>query len=270
VPAGVDKQQDVGNLCGSMHSAAWHGNTEVLQKLLTEGTSVDVADKYGCTALHWAARQGQTGVVQQLLSAGASVNAVNRFGCTALHSAVRQGHIGVVQQLLAAGASVDAADQYSFTPLHSAAWKGHIRVVQELIAAGASVNAQHRYGYTALHSAARHGHAKVVQMLLSCCAFTVRDMASAADIAAVAGHASVGTDVLKVLMAQDMNAAASVLSSCQELGAEVLRQWHHATTQDPDKDLAVERAALQQLYIGVAQAHAQLTADSRQKGARRA
>lgn len=72
--------------------AAQYGDIDRVNKLLSQGTHVDVCDNAGYTALHYAARGGHLGVCKLLLSRGANINATTKSGqATALHRAATAG-----------------------------------------------------------------------------------------------------------------------------------------------------------------------------------
>lgn len=98
------------------------------------------------STLATAAYQGQTDVVQNLLNRGADVN--ERSGCglgwdpnvTALTCAAHGGHMETVKVLVENGADVNARSNDGWTPLISAAYEGHVDVAKFLIEKGADVD----------------------------------------------------------------------------------------------------------------------------------
>jgi len=147
--------------------AAGNGHLEIVNALLTNGASVDIARWNGVTALMIAAGKGDLEIVEALLGKGASVNAACDDGETALYIAAQKGDLEIVEALLGKGASVDVARWDGKTALYIAAQKGHLEIVEALLGKGASVNATDRYGDTALMIAAENGYLEIVRALLA-------------------------------------------------------------------------------------------------------
>ncbi len=125
------------------------------------------------SALHDAAWDGDTETVQALLSSGADANAVIAGGFTALLTAAQKGHTEIVRALLLSGADANEANAMPksgggwFTSLHMAAQKGHTEIVQMLLSSGADANARTHDGLTPLDCATLNGHTGTQQALLS-------------------------------------------------------------------------------------------------------
>ncbi len=79
--------------------AARTGNTETLQKLLTQGVAINARDDTGNTALMVAVRHRQASVVRTLLDAGADTRLTNHDGMTALQIADQLGLANMAQLL---------------------------------------------------------------------------------------------------------------------------------------------------------------------------
>ena len=149
-----------------LHTAAYQGNTQVVNLLIQRGVNVESIDKTGQTALNLAARQGYNDVVVALLKTNADVDHADNDGWTALRSAAWGGHTAVVGTLLDAGSQVDHADSEQRTALRAAAWGGHEDIVLQLLEHGADVNKADNEGRTALIAAAYMGHAEIVQHIV--------------------------------------------------------------------------------------------------------
>ncbi|MEK7953821.1 ankyrin repeat domain-containing protein [Luteolibacter soli] len=100
--------------------AAFRGDMEAVESLLSEGARVDAEDK-GLTPLHAAIENGQTEVVRRLLEVGADIEAISLAGTplahavdlvidTALQSGtpVERESTEVIDLLIAAGANIEA------------------------------------------------------------------------------------------------------------------------------------------------------------------
>ena len=106
-----------------LHSAAYYGNLEVVQKLIEYGADIGAEDQYGCTPLY----DGSEGiypkdcsVLRFLLEHGADVNARANEGETPLLRASIHGALEVVRVLLEHGADVTAKDDRGRTALQVA------------------------------------------------------------------------------------------------------------------------------------------------------
>uniref|UniRef100_F7ABL7 Ankyrin repeat domain 23 n=1 Tax=Equus caballus TaxID=9796 RepID=F7ABL7_HORSE len=118
------------------------------------------------TALHWACLKGHSQLVNKLLEAGATVDARDLLERTPVFWACRGGHLDILKLLLNKGAQVNAQDKIRSSPLHVAVRTGHSDCLEHLIACGAHINAQDKEGDTGLHEAVRHGHYKAMKVLL--------------------------------------------------------------------------------------------------------
>ncbi|KAI1888233.1 hypothetical protein AGOR_G00182920 [Albula goreensis] len=191
-------------------NAAYSGNLDVVNLLVSRRADLELEDGHGQTALTLAARQGHTKVVNCLIGRGANINHTDHDGWTALRSAAWGGHSEVVSALLYAGAKVDCADADSRTALRAAAWGGHEDIVLNLLQHGAEVNKADNEGRTALIAAAYMGHREIVEHLL--------------DHGAEVNHEDVdGRTALSVaaLCVPASKGHASVVSLLVDRGAEV-------------------------------------------------
>jgi len=105
-----------------LHSAAYYGDLEVVQKLIEYGADIDAQDDHGWTLLHFPSKSGGSrlkdpGVVQLLLDRGVDVNAWAMNGSTPLHMAANWGATKVTCMLLEHGANLEAKDNYDRTPV---------------------------------------------------------------------------------------------------------------------------------------------------------
>jgi ankyrin repeat protein len=140
----------------SLHTAAYIGDLQTVEKLIDAGANVDAKEK-GVTALHCAAKAGQIAVAKLLIANGADVNAGE---WTPLQEAASRSK-EMVELLLAKGAVINTG---KWTPLHIAVF-GHNEIVELLIAKGANVNARDEFGRTPLFYAQKQGRTKIVELL---------------------------------------------------------------------------------------------------------
>jgi ankyrin repeat protein len=158
-----------------LHCAVWYQQQRVVELLLAQGASVNLAGgKRGATPLH-VVRDDAT-IARLLISAGAKINALNDFHQTPLHCACqwppsgmeRTGKASVVELLLSAGAEINARDVHNRTPLHLACtYGGQTAVVELFIGAGAEINARNDVDETPLHLACEDGgQSAIVELLI--------------------------------------------------------------------------------------------------------
>lgn len=148
------------------------GDTDMAEKLIDFGVSVNEQDEYGETPLfhvlaHHGDRDEAMKTVRFLLRHGADVEkARNMWDENALFPALRSSFTEAVGLLIAHG--VDAAHQSRLqaTPLHVVAetWDGD--AARKLIKAGAKLEEKDGQGRTALHIAAYQNKEAVVKALL--------------------------------------------------------------------------------------------------------
>jgi ankyrin len=150
-----------------LHIAAEKGHTTLTQRLLAQGANPNAANYWNGTPLHLAAREGHTEVARALLAGKAELLARDNWYRTPLHAAVWFGQREVAELLLDAGIPVSELSYGFSTPLHVAAEKGHVDVADLLTARGADVNARSDFGRTPLHDAVNSGHPEMVSFLLT-------------------------------------------------------------------------------------------------------
>ena len=150
-----------------LHSAAWHGDLEVVRVLLDYKVDVRARDVDSWTVMHYVSHgpyysssvkphygpQLLADVARLLLEHGADVNTRDDEGTTPLYAAAKNGRVQVVHVLLEQGANVGAEDNQGKTPLHGAAEYGTVEVVRMLLEHGANVGVQDNQGITPLHTA---------------------------------------------------------------------------------------------------------------------
>ncbi|KAG7272971.1 hypothetical protein CRUP_021476 [Coryphaenoides rupestris] len=124
-----------------VHDAAFSGRFLSLQKLLSQGASVNLATLDRVTPLYGACQQGHEACARLLIQNGAYVNSATMDGTTPLSEAYARGHVTCVSLLLQHGAEPQEPGGHSGSPIHRAASKG------------ASVNSSED-GESLLHTAA--------------------------------------------------------------------------------------------------------------------
>lgn len=128
----------------ALHMAAIHGDSTILQLLLSTCAFVNSRDSLGKTAVHYAAEHGKYEVLGLLHQKGADLEARDLVGRTALHTAVMAGQRAVVEFLTDSRLCVEIKDTHGLTALHYAVYLGKEEIVRRLVYQGADANAMTR------------------------------------------------------------------------------------------------------------------------------
>ena len=107
-----------------LHFAAAWGFRVTARVAIELGADVDATEEAGDTPLLTAAWFGDADIVQLLLSHDAAVDAISPKGETSLHLAARRGHKNIVDILIAEGADLDIEDTDGDIPLDIASIVG--------------------------------------------------------------------------------------------------------------------------------------------------
>ena len=124
----------------SLHWAVQYDLSDIVIKISTSISDINIRDSFGRTALHIAIQFRRDGIARSLLERGIDKNALDAIG-TALHYAVHTEDVSVVQMLLEAGADPNLRTGLRFTPLYYAADRNNLKMVQLLLSHGADPNA---------------------------------------------------------------------------------------------------------------------------------
>lgn len=150
----------------ALMEAAFTGNLEVAQELVSKGISPNATDAEQHTPLMWAAFNGHTPVIGYLLEKGAKLDATDENGRGALMYASSGPYAETVEFLLNKGAEVNLQGTLEgFTALMTAAAEGQIEVVRLLLGHGADPALKDKDGDTAESFARQNGHTAVVELL---------------------------------------------------------------------------------------------------------
>ena len=148
--------------------AAEGGNMDIV-KYLVEECKCDPNEKdreYGITALMRATTGRRHGVVNYLLEKKASVRFRDKGGRNVLAYAAEGRNMDDMEMLVARGADLNVTDKEGRTLLMQASEKGNLEMVRYLVGKGAKVKARTKYGKTALIFAAEGGYLDVVGYLV--------------------------------------------------------------------------------------------------------
>jgi hypothetical protein len=152
----------------SMHYAAAHRQTSVVEMFLKLGMNADTPGSQGNRALDLACRNGDVATAALLLDHGANPNLRDKSGTTPLHDAALNGNREVIEILLKHGAEIDALDaDDKSTPLDYAASMDRADAVKALIARGANTKLRNAAGLTARDIALKNNFTDVADFLSS-------------------------------------------------------------------------------------------------------
>ncbi|XP_042350986.1 ankyrin repeat and SOCS box protein 9-like [Plectropomus leopardus] len=148
-----------------IHDAAFNGRVLALQRLITQGTSVNLNTLDQVSPLHGACLQGHVACAKLLVENGAIVNSSTVDGQTPLSEACSRGHMTCVSLLLQHGATPVGTSQTS-SPIHRAAAKGHPECIESLVQHGADVDQYIDQSGFPLHVACSNQHLSTVRKML--------------------------------------------------------------------------------------------------------
>jgi ankyrin repeat protein len=124
-----------------LHWAAYHGNTDLVQRLLRAEAEPNTRNDYGSSPMMEAATVADTELLKLLLDAGADVESPNLEGQTALMAVARTGNVEAAELLIAHGANVNAAEGWGGqTALMWAAARNQPAMIDVLVKHGAVVD----------------------------------------------------------------------------------------------------------------------------------
>ncbi|MCP4705413.1 MAG: hypothetical protein GY865_12490 [candidate division Zixibacteria bacterium] len=152
----------------ALNLAAYNGQTEMIQLLIDLGFEIDIATVSGFTPLLHASVAGKSEAVNLLLEKGASLDiSDSNWGGTAIHWACNRGNDETRDFLLSYGADLSKLSPVdSSMPIFWAAFSGNLDAIKWLIANGISANTKEHDGWTPLHNTVRQGHVDVAKYLL--------------------------------------------------------------------------------------------------------
>ena len=133
---GVDVDaRDSENGLSPLMVASWHGNEQVVRRILDYGASIDVTDNEGRTALSFAAEGGHEMVAQVLVEHKGNINIGDCHNQTPLLWATKDGREAVVKLLLERDDldDVNVRGEFGQTPLLEALKGENLAVVQLLL-----------------------------------------------------------------------------------------------------------------------------------------
>ena len=148
-----------------LYSAIANNDFNLLAQEVEKGALINANDRFGHTPMHYAAYKGNAEFVQFLLSKGGDPNARGRQNSTPLHSATWGRNKAVSKLLLEQGAEVDAKSNEGETPSMTAALRGEKELLEIFFALSADPHAKDIHGTNLLDLAAAGGHEAVFELL---------------------------------------------------------------------------------------------------------
>ena len=193
---GTDVNVSVADLGSPIYIACQKGFVDIVHALIRGGANVNIVEKdTQATPLFVACHVGNKDVVDVLLANGADMNKPEEYRkLTPIHTASARGHQEVVDLLLNAGAVVDAVHPNKVTPLYLACQEGFYSIVEKLINRHADINLQEIKGTSPLYTASARNHYDIVQLLTVSGAnvnLSTHNRINALHVASQNGHTSV-------------------------------------------------------------------------------
>lgn len=128
-----------------LHVAVNNRDKNLISQLINLGSPIDGQDQSGLSPLHYALRSASyrdqkdnTDVIQLLLNNKSSLQLRSDNLATATHFAVHSNHLSHVKAILEAGAPLDSYSIDGISPLHEALFQRNDKIAQHLISEGAS------------------------------------------------------------------------------------------------------------------------------------
>ncbi len=133
-----------------MLAAAERGDLSTINRLITVGTKVDVADESLRTPLYMAVEKNRIDTAKLLLSEGASVNARARDGDTPWLLAGALGRAEILRLMIPYAPDLSIRNRFGGTALIPACEKGHVEAVRVLLDTAIDLDHINNLGWTCL------------------------------------------------------------------------------------------------------------------------
>jgi ankyrin repeat protein len=148
--------------------AACKNQPEILSVLMASGANPNITNNKGDTPLMFVIEQSE--MLKRMISNSTDLEITDIFGQTVLYLACHNGHYESVKILLDAGAQSEPRlekSKHNKLPLAAASSQGHLDIVKLLIKFGVNINLQEDNGNTALFNATKNKKIEIVKYLLS-------------------------------------------------------------------------------------------------------
>jgi hypothetical protein len=139
-----------------LHLACIVGDLALVKRMVSNGSSLDVKDRWGNEPLKYAMLHGYVDVIQFLEQATLSRESTVDLECKYYRSAA-EGNMAAVRMLLQSKVSIDAVDYDRRSALHLAATHGKTDIVYFLLASGVASETLDMWGRTAMDCAQQAG-----------------------------------------------------------------------------------------------------------------
>jgi len=209
--------------------AAFHGQNDIAEYLISKGANLDLKAKGGQTALYWACFKRHTDTAQLLIKAGAEICLINLVSMTDSKDLV-----DVTQAYANAGGDVHAVDQQGRSLLSWACCEGNLDLIHWLVSVkNANINQTDFEGRTPLFWAQFSKKWDVVEFLVRLSQDDLREVVMAATENGVPGviqaYANKGGDLNVIdpsrrtfLMKAAQSGQLELISTLVELGGKLL------------------------------------------------
>jgi ankyrin repeat protein len=196
------------------------GSFDFIQKIISDGATINAQNELGQTASHVSARINNVGGITALAQHGADLNIKDHVGKTPLIDSVVTKHPDITHVLLQFPVAIDAGDNYGNTALHYAAQQQNAsQLIQSLVDHHANINSKNIYGETPLHLAAHANNLDAVKALvLNHADLTIKDNhgTTALQEAMQANQ----TDVVKIIQGKENSPIAQLKEAAMEPSAD--------------------------------------------------
>jgi ankyrin repeat protein len=147
-------------------AAAFVGNLEITDFLLSAGADLNVRDFYCMNPLAIAVSRNKTKLALYLMEKGADVNVPDVLKITPLLHAVAKNNLKLAKRLVQLGANVNYQGPENLTALSVATELERIHIISFLVENHANANLRDVLGNTALHVAVAKGNLSLVHYLI--------------------------------------------------------------------------------------------------------
>ena len=137
----------------ALHVAAQLADLSEIDRLVSQGVSVDIRGQRGVTPLMAAVTHGHINAINLLLELGADVNAPDVVGLSSLSYAAANNSISAAYRLLEKGAEINQRNLLGEIPIMFAVRSGNLDMFRALASMGASLTHRDVRGFTILHIA---------------------------------------------------------------------------------------------------------------------
>jgi len=148
-----------------MHCAAYNGQIDIMEYLLSQGLEINIKDCYGNTPIYYATENSQLKAIKYLYEHGVDVRDQDERGNTLMHAAARKGKVHIIQWLLDKGVPVDSINLWEKTPVNSAAQKGRLKIIDYLGKKGANISDVRSYAEDLIEYAAIEEDVSIIEWL---------------------------------------------------------------------------------------------------------